>query len=114
MQGTPSSLSELAINPRPSVFDLSECGRPGLLKAASERGKTKTGKRGGPGGGPAPRRHGWSSVPLNKAFFTIVTTVTAVIAVIRGDGDDDNDNTGVCLEDICVWRDDRVWLNLVL
>ena len=80
------------------LFDLSECGRPGLLKAASERGKTKTGKR----GGPAPRRHGWSSVPLNKAFFTIVTTVTAVIAVTRGDGDDDDDNTGVCLEDMCL------------
>ena len=89
-------------NTGPSVFDLSESAGPGLLKAASERGKTKTGKRPPPGGGPAPRRHGWSSVPLNKAFFTIVTTVTAVIAVTRGDGDDDDDNTGVCLEDMCL------------
>ena len=54
----------------PIVFYLSVSAGPGLLKTASERGKTKTGKRGGPGGGPAPRRHGWSSVPLNKAFFT--------------------------------------------
>ena len=56
---------------RPMLFDLSECGRPGLLQAASERGKTKPGKRGGPGGGPAPRRHGWSSVPLNRSLFKL-------------------------------------------
>ena len=75
---------------------------PASSRLRASEGKQKTGKRGPPGGGPAPRRHGWSSVPLNKAFFTIVTTVTAVIAVTRGDGDDDDDNTGVCLEDMCL------------
>ena len=70
-RGSPMVASSAVVQDGPMLFDLSESARPGLLKAASERGKTKTGKRGPPGGGPAPRRHGWSSVPLNRAFFKL-------------------------------------------
>ena len=40
------------------LFDLSFSGRPGLLKAASERGKTKNRKTGPPRGGPSPKEAG--------------------------------------------------------
>ena len=46
-------------------------GGPASSRLRASEGKQKTGKRAPPGGGPAPRRHGWSSVPLNRAFFKL-------------------------------------------